>query len=115
MIFLNIILACMVAPNFAEETQPAVVVVGAGFAGLTTAYRLHQQGIDVHVYEARNRVGGRVLSATVGGNCVELGGQNIADGGTAENLLRLAYECQLELIRNRYPLKFNYFDGEKLI
>src|SRR5215208_4516868 len=45
--------------------QPARVeadacVVGAGYAGLTAAYRLMQAGRTVVVLEARDRVGGRV-------------------------------------------------------
>jgi monoamine oxidase len=39
-----------------------VIVVGAGFAGLCAAYELTGLGYDVEVYEARNRVGGRVHS-----------------------------------------------------
>ena len=35
-----------------------VIVVGAGYAGLTAAYRLAQKGKSVIVLEARNRVGG---------------------------------------------------------
>jgi len=40
-----------------------VVVLGAGIAGLVTAYELKQQGHDVVVLEAQNRVGGRVRAA----------------------------------------------------
>jgi len=39
-----------------------VVVVGAGFAGLAAALDLHDAGLSVTVFEARERVGGRVLS-----------------------------------------------------
>jgi len=39
-----------------------VVVVGAGFAGLTAAWELTQRGCEVVVLEARDRVGGRVWS-----------------------------------------------------
>ncbi|MFO0839736.1 MAG: NAD(P)/FAD-dependent oxidoreductase [Phycisphaerae bacterium] len=51
----------------AAQAQPAgkrkrVVVVGAGFAGLACAHELKSAGYDVTVIEARNRVGGRVLS-----------------------------------------------------
>ncbi len=40
-----------------------VVVVGAGVSGLHTAWRLARAGKSVIVCEARNRVGGRLLSA----------------------------------------------------
>ena len=36
------------------------VVIGAGAAGLAAAQRLHEQGEDVVVLEARDRIGGRV-------------------------------------------------------
>src|SRR5262245_40696095 len=39
-----------------------VVVLGAGLAGLVAAYELKQQGHDVIVLEAQNRVGGRILT-----------------------------------------------------
>jgi monoamine oxidase len=39
-----------------------VVVVGAGFSGLAAAHELHAAGYRVTVLDARNRVGGRVLS-----------------------------------------------------
>ncbi|MEO8105727.1 MAG: NAD(P)/FAD-dependent oxidoreductase [Actinomycetes bacterium] len=38
--------------------------MGAGLAGLTAAYRLSQAGVDVSVFEARDRVGGRCWSST---------------------------------------------------
>lgn len=37
-----------------------VVIVGGGLSGLTTAYMLHKNNIDVTVLEARRRLGGRV-------------------------------------------------------
>ena len=36
-----------------------VVVIGAGLAGLRAATLLQGQGLDVHVLEARDRVGGK--------------------------------------------------------
>jgi monoamine oxidase len=53
-----------------------VCVVGAGYAGLIAAYRLKQAGRKVIVLEARNRVGGRSLTAGMpGGGWIDLGGQ----------------------------------------
>src|SRR5690606_35846460 len=46
----------------AKPNGKSVIVVGAGFAGLAAAYELAVKGYDVSVVEARNRVGGRVLS-----------------------------------------------------
>lgn len=103
-------ISCLANPN-----PPTVVVIGAGIAGLTAGYRLQQQGIDVQIYEARNRVGGRIFTAKIDGQAVELGGQNIADGGNAENIHRLIDEFGLKLEQNRVVLNFSYFDGEELI
>lgn len=44
------------------RTGKRVLVVGAGFSGLAAAHELHAAGYDVTVFEARNRIGGRVLS-----------------------------------------------------
>ena len=39
-----------------------VLIIGGGLSGLHTAYSLHQQGIDYLLVEARDRLGGRILS-----------------------------------------------------
>ena len=100
---------------FAEYKNPKVVVIGAGLAGLTTAYRLQQQGMDVHVYEARNRVGGRVFTAKINGQIAELGGENISDGGDAKNLHSLIKEFDLKLKYCTFDLSHSYFNGERFI
>jgi monoamine oxidase len=41
------------------KNTPRVVIVGAGLAGLTCAYRLKQEGIKAAIYEASSRIGGR--------------------------------------------------------
>ncbi|MBX9744201.1 MAG: FAD-dependent oxidoreductase [Chlamydiales bacterium] len=107
-------MTCASSLGFAAEERPKVVVVGAGIAGLTAAYRLHNEGVDVHLYEARNRVGGRIFTAKVNGRIAELGGQNIGDGGEAVHLTRLINELGLELDSSRVYLKDNYFNGTKL-
>jgi monoamine oxidase len=45
--------------NKGKVVNPRVVIVGAGLAGLTCAYRLKQAGITSTIYEAADRVGGR--------------------------------------------------------
>lgn len=55
-----------------------VVVVGAGFAGLAAAEALAAGGAEVTVFEARDRVGGRVHSRRLAnGAVVELGAEFI--------------------------------------
>lgn len=61
-----------------------VLIVGAGFAGLAAAYELASAGVDVQVIEARNRIGGRVLSFRdfVPGKVVEGGAELIGSNHT---------------------------------
>lgn len=51
-----------------------VIVVGAGFAGLSAAKRLKDAGFEVVVLEARDRIGGRVHTSTnPSGTTIDLG------------------------------------------
>ncbi|MGY1641738.1 flavin monoamine oxidase family protein [Geodermatophilus sp. SYSU D00703] len=51
-----------------------VIVVGAGFAGVTAARELRRQGHRVLVLEARDRIGGRTWTDTRLGRDLEMGG-----------------------------------------
>jgi monoamine oxidase len=51
-----------------------VVVVGAGFAGLTAARELGTRGLRVAIVEARDRIGGRTFVTEQGGQKYEIGG-----------------------------------------
>ena len=46
----------------AVELTPDVIVIGAGFAGLSAAVRLTRRGARVLVLEARSRLGGRATA-----------------------------------------------------
>src|ERR1700692_1949417 len=54
-------------PRQGSTTQADVVVVGAGFAGLSAARTLSRHSKKVVVLEARDRVGGRVKAAKIAG------------------------------------------------
>jgi monoamine oxidase len=77
---------------------PRVVVVGAGFAGLAAADALAGRGVEVIVFEARDRVGGRVHSGRLeNGAVVELGAEFVLPGydvlrATTERLSLALYE-----------------------
>jgi monoamine oxidase len=98
---------------------PKVVIFGAGIAGLSAAYYLQRAGFQSTVYEARNRIGGRVFSQKniVGDGLVtELGGEFI-DGSHAD-MLRYAKWFNLDLIdiqtADERKFKETYYFGGKV-
>jgi monoamine oxidase len=54
-----------------------VAIIGAGFAGLAAADELHRSGKMIRVFEARDRVGGRVWSESFAGVTIERGAEFI--------------------------------------
>jgi len=46
--------------KYSHEIITEVTVIGAGLTGLTTAYMLCRKGIDVHVVETSDRIGGQI-------------------------------------------------------
>ena len=87
-------LASLGAAQAQSETDSSydVVVVGAGLAGLATARTLSEHGVrSCLVLEARDRIGGRVHTTTIGddGTFVELGAQWVHNL-SSENKLRPA-------------------------
>jgi monoamine oxidase len=67
-----------------------VGIVGAGMSGLVAAFHLTQQGIPVRIFEARERIGGRIMTVSEDG-CplpLELGAEFIH--GAAEPAMALA-------------------------
>ena len=65
------------ATNFALPVTSghgkSVVVLGAGIAGLVSAYELRRAGYEVTVLEARDRIGGRVWTIRGGDHIVQSG------------------------------------------
>lgn len=104
--------------NFISYKNPKVIIIGAGFAGLAAAYKLHQRKIDFVIVEARNRIGGRVFSHTIDPNeklVIELGGEWV--GKSHKRMIELCDEFKLKLFDNymssRLIYKGEYFDKGK--
>jgi monoamine oxidase len=97
---------CAAAPKkFAESDlaggtspQDPVIILGAGLAGLTAAYRLVQAGLTCEIYEAQSRLGGRVYTKdqfNSEGMYCEFGGELI--DSQHKDLLTLARELELKV------------------
>jgi monoamine oxidase len=83
----------------ARRGGPRVAVVGAGIAGLVTAWELGKGGVLADVYEAGQRTGGRVLSVAglvAPGVVTDLGGEFIDTGHKA--MRRLVGDLGLGLV-----------------
>lgn len=59
--------------NDTDKAQTKVAIIGAGLAGLYAGTLLHSAGIDFKLIEARERLGGRILSANESGTISEDG------------------------------------------
>jgi monoamine oxidase len=96
-----------VVAGAAQRDDADVVVVGAGLAGLVAARQLSASGRSVRVLEARDRVGGRTVNASIGaGKVVEMGGQWV--GPTQDRVLALARELGVET----FP---TYYEGRNIL
>ncbi len=88
---------------FYNENKGRVIIMGAGFAGLSAAYALHKRKIPFIILEARNRIGGRVFSFEADPAeklVIELGAEWV--GESHERLRSLCDELKLDLENNRF-------------
>jgi pseudooxynicotine oxidase len=71
-------IAMAAAPSVGESTSTAtdydVIIIGAGFCGVTAARECRRAGYRVLLLEARNRIGGRTFTTKFDGQVVEFGG-----------------------------------------
>src|SRR5829696_9108737 len=85
------------AKNFAFLAKPySVIIIGAGFAGLSAANYLKKKKLKVTVLEARTRIGGRVHSFNIPDEnlVIELGAEWV--GKSHERIISLCDEFNLE-------------------
>ncbi len=90
-----------------------VVVIGAGIAGLACAHRLREQGVDVEVLEAGDRVGGALRSESIDGHTVDLGPQTIhsRDPELFEHLSSIGLDGAIEVAGSGGKKRFIVVDG----
>lgn len=90
------------------------IVIGAGLAGLSAAYELVGAGCDVQVFEARQRLGGRVHTVQLAaGQYGEGGGEFVDDNHTAA----IAYAAEFDLKLDpacQFPEELYWFIDGKL-
>src|SRR5437773_9367907 len=123
--FLAFLTAAAATPAIAQidalqRRGPAqrVIVLGAGLAGLCTAYELQSQGHDVTILEAQSRPGGRVRTlrdSFVPGLYGEAGAEAIP---SAHDLTQhYARTFELKLLPNAIPgmRSFYHLAGRRII
>jgi monoamine oxidase len=108
--------------TWAAAASPRIAIVGAGIAGLTAALTLQDADVVSTVYEASNRIGGRMFSATsiwADNQVTEWCGELI--DSTHETVIGLARRFGLPLddflgnpgLRNTYKLFGRYYTVEQ--
>lgn len=85
------------APALALPSTGRVAIVGGGIAGLSALHHLVKAGVDARLYEARNRLGGRMFTQrTAEGQLFEAGGQLV--NSDHEDMHALAKEFAVPLV-----------------
>jgi monoamine oxidase len=90
--------------GFAPTTYDAdVIVIGAGISGSAAAKSLHDQGVEVLIVEANDRIGGRTWTEPEGmpGGALDKGGMFI--GETHKHLIELGTSLGLEMTPSGKP------------
>lgn len=88
--------------SFANMKPKNAIIIGAGISGLAAAYKLKQNGINVTLIEARNRIGGRIFTHNFNEENLtcELGAEWV--GMSHTRLIELCNEFGLELQNHQF-------------
>ncbi|MEM9969332.1 MAG: NAD(P)/FAD-dependent oxidoreductase [Pseudomonadota bacterium] len=106
------------SPAILRAQKPKrVIVIGAGAAGMTAAYHLKNAGVDAQIFEASNRMGGRVKRTKALSNVpLDLGaewihtdptvlGEILGQGATSLGVKTIAYAPQTFQVWNNGRLQ----------
>ncbi len=85
-----------------------VIVIGAGIAGLMAARQLREFGFEVTIYEARDRIGGRIATFRKGPFVADLGAMVVTGlGGNPISILSKQISMDLTKIKQKCPIYDN--------
>jgi monoamine oxidase len=82
-----------------SQVEYDVIVIGAGYCGLTAARNATLEGLKVLLLEGRDRIGGRSWSSNIGGYPFEMGGTWVHWGqsNTWREIMRYRLEKEVEM------------------
>ncbi|KAF6839845.1 corticosteroid-binding protein [Colletotrichum musicola] len=86
------------------DRKKRIIVIGAGISGLRAASKLIQEGLDVVVLEARDRIGGRILTDHEDADNIDMG---------AAWMHATSYNPLVKLI-SKLKIDYYYDDGSPL-
>ena len=95
-----------------------IIVVGAGMAGLSTAFELSALGHDVTVLEARTRPGGRVFTlreSFADGLYADAGAMQVYDSHARAQKYIKQFELELDPIRATAPGSLMHIMGQRIV
>lgn len=97
-----------------QSMQKTIAVVGGGFAGTVAARNLSAAGFEVHLFEARDRLGGRTWTDwdSAFGRKLEIGGTHVH--WSQPHLWAEISRYALEVVRIRPPEHASWLAGDKL-
>ncbi|MCP4007112.1 MAG: NAD(P)-binding protein [bacterium] len=114
--FNHLVLTGLVAPRLGLSAAPLsrwgvkksrvpgggrVIVIGAGFAGISAARSLRDRGYQVEILEARDRIGGRVSTVDGLGTPIDLGASWL-HGGPGNPLKQIAGDATIPVHVTNY-------------
>ncbi|MDX1738703.1 MAG: FAD-dependent oxidoreductase, partial [Alphaproteobacteria bacterium] len=108
------LVAPSISPSFAAlPSNPEIVIIGAGVAGLSAARTLRANGVDCVILEARDRIGGRAYTdSSIFGIPYDLGAAwlHSADENPLTNLVM---EAGFDVVDEQATDTWLYLDGRE--